>query len=288
MHTIRYTDPVDFFQRVRPQLERDEAANGLMLGIAGRLCQDAAVYGDLPPYLAVVEESENDDELAAIAIMTPPYALLLQSPSTHVVQPFALLAADLAEGDWQVPGVNAPGQLAETFAGIWAKRAGLSTHIEMQLRTFELREVIHPRYSPGRLRCAMADELDIIADWSRAFAEEALGEGEPTDADKDRERFGKAIERGTLFVWDNGGPVSLASCGRPTAHGIAVNLVYTPPAERGKGYATSCVAALSQRLLDDGWHFTTLFTDLDAPAPNAIYQRIGYRPIGDYTHLSFE
>jgi predicted GNAT family acetyltransferase len=89
-------------------------------------------------------------------------------------------------------------------------------------------------------------------------------------------------------VGDNDGPVSIASCGRPTAHGIAVNMVFAPPHLRGRGYAGSCVAALSQRLLDDGWKFCTLFTDLANPTSNSIYQRIGYHSICDFTHYLFQ
>lgn len=60
-------------------------------------------------------------------------------------------------------------------------------------------------------------------------------------------------------------------------------MVYTPPAARGRGYASACVAALSQRVLDDGAHFCMLYTDLANPVSNAIYQRIGYVPVADVT-----
>jgi len=50
---------------------------------------------------------------------------------------------------------------------------------------------------------------------------------------------------------------------------------------RGRGYATSCVAALTTRLLDSGKTFCCLYTDLSNPTSNSIYQRIGYRPVCD-------
>lgn len=79
----------------------------------------------------------------------------------------------------------------------------------------------------------------------------------------------------------------MAAAGRKTRSGIAVNLVYTPKELRRRGYATSCVAALSQHLLDSGYKFCTLFADLANPISNSIYQKIGYRPIGDYDSYLF-
>ena len=51
--------------------------------------------------------------------------------------------------------------------------------------------------------------------------------------------------------------------------------------------ATACVSALSQRLLDTGHAFCALFADLANPASNSIYQKIGYRPVGDFAEFDF-
>jgi predicted GNAT family acetyltransferase len=56
---------------------------------------------------------------------------------------------------------------------------------------------------------------------------------------------------------------------------------------RGRGYAGACTAAVSQTILDGGAQFCTLFTDLSNPTSNGIYQRIGYRPVCDYTEYTF-
>ena len=56
----------------------------------------------------------------------------------------------------------------------------------------------------------------------------------------------------------------------------------TPPPERRRhGYASACVAALSERLLSEGRRFCFLYTDLANPTSNAIYQKIGYQPVCD-------
>jgi predicted GNAT family acetyltransferase len=72
-----------------------------------------------------------------------------------------------------------------------------------------------------------------------------------------------------------------------TPNGIRVAWVYTPPENRGKGFAGACVAALSQKLLDEGRKFCFLYTDLANPISNHVYQKIGYEPVVDSTAYAF-
>jgi predicted GNAT family acetyltransferase len=60
--------------------------------------------------------------------------------------------------------------------------------------------------------------------------------------------------------------------------------VYTPKEHRGRGYASAAVAAVSRMLRDQGAR-VTLFTDQANPVSNAIYQRLGYRPVVDQANL---
>lgn len=117
---------------------------------------------------------------------------------------------------------------------------------------------------------------------------DAAAVGEPQG---EREEVCQAVEdritRSSLFLWEDGRPVSMAAGSRQTTHGIVVNQVYTPPELRNRGYATSCVAALSQHLLDQGHTFCALFADLGNPTSNSIYQRIGYRPVVDFGEYYF-
>jgi len=58
--------------------------------------------------------------------------------------------------------------------------------------------------------------------------------------------------------------------------------------ELRQGYASALVARLSQHLLDLGYQFINLFTDLQNPTSNAIYQKIGYRPVCDFRMYKFQ
>ena len=73
-----------------------------------------------------------------------------------------------------------------------------------------------------------------------------------------------------------------------TPDGVRIGAVYTPPEYRGRGHATACVAALSQRMLDTGLAFCFLYTDLSNPTSNSIYQRIGYHLVRDVVDYNFD
>ncbi len=63
--------------------------------------------------------------------------------------------------------------------------------------------------------------------------------------------------------------------------------MYTPPELRGRGYATSVVAELTEQRLATGLAFCFLRTDLANPTSNAIYASIGYEPVADRDQWSF-
>ncbi len=58
--------------------------------------------------------------------------------------------------------------------------------------------------------------------------------------------------------------------------------MYTPPAHRRRGYASSAVAALSRHLFDAGAREVVLFTDLANPTSNRIYAEVGYRWVAEW------
>ena len=97
----------------------------------------------------------------------------------------------------------------------------------------------------------------------------------------------RVLQKQKAYLWDSEIPVSIACSTRSTPNGVGINMVYTPPEHRKKGYASACVAALSQKLLDKGYKFCFLFTDLSNPTSNKIYQDIGYQPVADWNNYSF-
>jgi predicted GNAT family acetyltransferase len=96
---------------------------------------------------------------------------------------------------------------------------------------------------------------------------------------------------GGQFLWETAGqsgePVATAAR-TPVVGGMArVAPVYTPPEHRGKGYGGAVTVAVSRDALEAGAREVVLFTDLANPTSNALYQRLGYRPVSDRHLLLF-
>jgi predicted GNAT family acetyltransferase len=155
----------------------------------------------------------------------------------------------------------------------------------MEMRIFQLERVIPPIDVPGRFRPATVDDSDLVAAWSVAFVRESLGDAaDPATVERS---VVAGIEERRLFVWEDLLPVSMAAWVGPTPNGVRINYVYTPPELRGRGYASACVAALSQNRLDSGRRFCFLYTDLANPTSNSIYRKIGYEPVADVSAFNF-
>ena len=144
-------------------------------------------------------------------------------------------------------------------------------------------EVIAPREVPGALRPATLRDLDIVTEWMLAFHDESIArEGVAALRDHARGSAHHMTTAGEVYLWDvDGRPVSMAAARGPTPTGIRISYVFTPLPLRKNGYASACVAALSQGQLDAGRERCFLFTDLANRTSNHIYQAIGYDYVGE-------
>jgi len=275
-----YADAAAFLREVQAWLERQEAVNGLILGLAMHLVDEPLAYGS-PPYFAAVTDEQGP---VLAALMTPPYHLILYSEPENAPGALQLLAHHLIGESWAVPGVRGPVRTVEGFAQLWTELTGTGSQPGRSQRIYKLSEVMHPRYSPGCLRPADEDDADLVLRWIEGFQREVMPDSPATSPEMPYRR----IAERSVFLWDDNGPVCMAFKTRPTRHGVSVSWVYTPPELRRRGYASSCVAALSQQLLDDGFEYCTLFTELSNPTSNHIYQEIGYRPLCDFQEIGFE
>ena len=257
-----------FLSRAQGFLARREAENVLMLGVASS---------------ATEAEHALTVDRGGVCVMAA-----LQSGANLILsrgQPAAIeaLVKQLSADTSSLPGVIGPARTTESFLESWHARTGHETRFQMHSRVHELTEVIPPRRPAGVLRRAAMSDVESLAGWADALNVELRSEDPAPGEQSVRRRIGL----GRMYVWDNGGPVSMAACDGPTPRGIRINFVYTPPEHRARGYASACVADLSQLLLDDGRDFCALFTDLANPVSNRLYARLGYRPICDFDEYIF-
>lgn len=282
MKYTEYKSPGDFLQICRPVFESNESLYGLMLSLSIRLERNPLYYGSQPLMATIQSGSQMD----LIALMTPPFKLQIAMLNTESSEPIEFLAKNLLEKGWSVPAVMAEEQVAREFGKIWNRIADTTSRDGMRQGIYELREVEFPEFPAGSFRVANESDFELAARWGKAFFIDCFGEKEPLE---DMERITRdLIIEGNLYFWVAPEPVSMAALTRSTVHGIFVSYVYTPSELRRRGYASAIVARISQLALDRGHEFCTLYTDLDNPTSNSIYQKVGYRHVAEIMDLHFE
>lgn len=212
-----------------------------------------------------------DRRFAGLAFQSPPTfpAVLTEVPPECIEE----LVNSMAAGQPGLPGVVGEAGTAARFAGCWAERLKIPvTPVEAQ-RLYRLTTLHPPPAASGSLRAASESDFDLVYEWMQEFQRET-GATVASPA-----MLRRRLEAGLISIWDDGKPVSMAAVTKPVAQTVRVGLVYTPTGNRGRGYAASCVAAVSRAALDGGALHCVLYTQLSNPQSNAIYSRLGYEPV---------
>ena len=264
----RHPDAGVFLERAQGFLIRDEAENVLMLGLASGRPEDAL--------LLTVERKR---ELVMVALQSGRNLIVSRGHASAV----EALVNHLTANGIALPGVTGPVEAAGRFSDLWCARKGQGARLHMSMRVYQVTEVVPPDRPSGVFRQAAASDVSLLAEWSEAFnVETRLDATRPG-----KEVVTGPVGEGRMYVWEDDGAVSMAGWAGRTPGGVRIGYVYTPPEYRGRGYASACVAELSQLLLDRGRRFCALFTDLANPVSNRIYARLGYKPVCDFAEYNF-
>lgn len=279
MQLCTYTSAGAFLDEVRVDLERREAENSLILGIALRL--ERTPLSGAGCFLGTVT---GQDGWHIAALMTPPHPLVLAGSGEVSAEALPVLARHLDSGQIAVSGVVGPAELARGFADEWTRNREHTISRTVRQRVYRLTKVAPLPAKSGQLRRATPHDLDLAGHWMARFQAEALNDHNAEQALRGAEG---RIGAGELYLWDDSGPRCMVARSRPTRNTASINSVYTPPEWRCQGLATAAVAALSQKLIDEGYAMCVLFTNLANPTSNSIYCRIGYEPVRDFAHIHF-
>lgn len=274
----RFTDEVEEFLAAAGEFLRAERArNTVALTVTETLRVDPGQYG--PPILGWFSDA---GVLAGAFLQTPPFpAFLTAMPERAAVS----LAGELAVARPDLPGVNAEEDTAWAFTREWGERTGRDASVRHRQRLFRLGELTWPDPRPaGAARLASEEDHDLLLTWLLAFEREA---GTQTGQDQGRV-IDSRLSYGGFTLWEvDDVPVSLAGVTRAANGMVRVGPVYTPPEQRGRGYGGAATSAVSQAALDADIAEVLLYTDLANPTSNALYQRLGYRPVEDRVVLEF-
>ncbi|GGJ98071.1 N-acetyltransferase [Streptomyces camponoticapitis] len=277
------TDDVEEFRTAAdPCLALEPARSTLLLTISESVRAHGAGAGASARF-GHWRESE-DAPVSAGFVQTPPLRPLLGPMPDRAARELVPVLRALDPSLSSVQGEEA---CVRAFAAEWTGCSG-GWHVSHRVRLFRLGELTPPDPAPaGRARLATAEDLPLLAEWMSAFATDT---GQAVRADEDYTRAtAERIAVGRLWLWDvAGAPVAMASV-TPTVAGQArVSPVYTPLRLRGRGYGGAVTAAVSRAARDAGAEQVLLYTDLANPTSNALYQRLGYRPLTDSQVLTFD
>jgi GNAT superfamily N-acetyltransferase len=278
---VHFRDPRTFLNRIRERIGTEEVRYNLILGVSSRLLDDLHEYGQEDPWFVTVEE---EDGVFGLALRTPPFEILVAAFPGDLAEISGLLAAEASSAFDVLPGVVGEPNIADLFACEWCTGRGVEIKQTMRQRVYGLTEVKPIPLSPGTLRRAGIGDKELVGRWVAGFQEDTFGH---VDEDRVVERAAKMLERGDVYLWVDGDPVSIAARTRPTGDVITIGMVYTPPRLRKRGYASSCVATLCGRLLRSGFKHCALYTDLSNPTSNKIYKQIGFTEVCDSISHTF-
>ncbi len=260
-----YEDVLHFKKDVISFLEKNEQENNLLLGVL-QVVQE-------PKFMGVMKQGE---EVVTVFLKTEEKQIIV---ATSEISEDAIveLAKQLTRIYPDIPGLIGNKKIVQKLAEEIAILEHKKTTVVMEQGIYVLKQVKKKWDREGILREINRDELPLIEKWVYQFCEDVKL---PTTKEKAKQTAHTLITTNRLFGLEvDGKLVSVAAKTRPTTNNITVNFVYTPKEERKKGYASNCVAALSQRMLNEGYKTTTLYTDLANPTSNKIYQKIGYEQI---------
>lgn len=275
MQLHRFDNIQEFWHSTQAYLLQHQVENNVLLSISHTLLHNPERYLG-KPYLAIVQTS---GQILAVAIRTPPQKLILSKAQN--MDALRLIAQDLRQE--QLPGSMGLAFEAEIFSQTWLALTGQFYQRSVVMKIYQLTAVQRVSTARGYLRLATEGDRSVLIKWLSAFLSEI---DEAVSEDVEHQVDNRLKQQNTYF-WVDSTPVSVASSKRVLSTIGRLNLAYTPPEYRRKGYATACVAALSQKLLDYGCRHCLLIADLANPTANHIYQAIGYRPLSDWHEYSF-
>lgn len=203
----------------------------------------------------------------------------------------SLLASALDERGWFPDEYNAGTPVCDLFFAEMEKRhPGLTRTVHLAMDIMRMDEANDVPVAAGTARLAREEDIPLVQQWSEEFA--AFVEQDPSFrlSDEQKEKYAGRVRSGVVWLFEapDGKIVSMASVNRQLNTGCCVSGVYTPPHERGKGYAAANMLALSKAMLEKGNRFVTLYVDKTNPISNHVYKKIGYRILCDAWHYSLK
>jgi hypothetical protein len=285
------SDPAEFLAAAGEHLASDPVVSTVVTTFAHRAVSQLAEGISQPErnWWLVVRDHSGAVLGAGMRTATfPPYPpFLLPMPNEAAVA----LGQVLHERGEEVRGINGALPAVGLCAAELARLGGGRVEVAQHTRLHELGELVRQAAVPGGLVVATEEDVELVEEWFAAFsgdADEQAGRPRGSSAHEvpDRAQMMRRLRAGRVWFWvDEAGERVHLTGANPPAFGVArVAPVYTPPGQRGRGWASNAVAEVSRRIRAEGVR-VCLFTDQANPTSNKIYAALGYRPVVDMANL---
>lgn len=268
MDIIRHNTAVDLLARCERLLKLQEAENNNLIQLLQLIVEDSGVVTS-PYWFCSVEI--NGVPVGCCVHALPDGLVASDLPHDAALPVYRALTEAI------LPPVRIVGK--PRFASILARElaTGGNSHARLssKWRVYRLDRVIEvPNPTFGELRLAAKEDYHLVEQWGNAYGEER-----PSFLNVHDFMLSK-LESGELYFWyDNAHRAMITISGRGM-NAQRISSVFTPKEFRGRGYASTAVAAVSQMLLNRGSAYVVLTAGLGEPVAR-IYRRIGFYPVAD-------
>jgi GNAT superfamily N-acetyltransferase len=209
--------------------------------------------------------------------------LLVQAPEAGLSETVCAAVKHSRRG---VNGFSGPlDQIQRARHALGLDRVPTQLEEQESLFALQLSELIVPAaLSDGTLQCRppLPEERQLLGDWRLGFDVESLNVKASESA---RKRAGESVDSqiagGNAWVVIAGGaPVSYSAFNAALPDIVQLGGIYTPPEQRGRGYARAGVAGSLLAARARGVTRAVLFTK--NPSAMRAYEAVGFRRIGEY------
>lgn len=272
---VQHKSALEFRHCCLEWLSEEEIPNHSVISLADALDRGAPIFS--PPF--VFCHVRSDEEIQGCCIYAEPDGLVLSQFAREIGPLLFAHIEQQIELPSRIFGPKAATlEIAELFAAV--RKSKYRVHSTWLSHIIE-DEPLLMRPAEGYVRSATDDDYDLVRDWGAHYDRE-----KPANLSIERFLLSKLAE-GNLRFWVNSAPVCLAAISGMSCSGPRVSAVYTPSAMRGHGYASTLVHHLTEEFLAAGRPYVTLSTQVGDPVER-IYQKLGYRPVGERVSVVLE
>ena len=271
---VEHSSAKEFLSSCAQWLSLREIEDHGVLSLGDVLTSLHPIYS--PPFLFA--HALSNDEIVGCCIYAEPDGLVLSTLSHQgTLALFEYLQARI-EIPSRIFGPYKPAlQMARLFSDIrhrpYRIQSAWRVHSLMHL------EVGRPSVK-GDIRLANSADKNLVRNWGRQYDDE-----KPANVSIENFLLKKLVDQ-QLYLWTDDSPKSLATISGANCSGLRISSVFTPHSYRSMGYATSLVHCLSQKYLDSGSAYITLYTQTGDPVER-IYRKLGFLPVTEKVSITF-